>query len=280
MLEKYYFVDKNTSIGVIRTIAHMLERGSQIICSDFAAKALIFNWDQHVFGSKCPFVIIGTTSGSILVKYEIEVCKKCPFPQLAALSSVGIPECEGSMISSCAMDAMANTIIYGINPTIDESLDLKVYSVAVCKIKEEKKAKTFENTSMPPILKLTLKDNSGSDDFSYNESKSKEIVVNTPIENQGYDTKLYTSDIYGSPVHTVVLFKHFKGSLVVSSLHLSNLTDIRTNTEKVIESATLYLGPQRSTELSELLRKVSLQSPELVRSVTSNIVAEIAASAS
>lgn len=328
----YYFIDKNTSLGVIRVIAHMLKNGSQVICSDFAAKALIFNWikNKDVFNSECPFQIVGSTSGSIHVKYDIETCKTSPFPQLAALSSVAVPDTADCTISSCTMNAMVNTIIYGVNPIIDKSLDLKVYSVAVCKINEEnkfingkiingkiinekiinEKKKEGDNKLdvMLPIVQLQRNDGVYQDQ---NQDKDINLVslpslpslpsqnpkipqkLNLPcnetkeetmipfIENQEHFTKLGTNlsqQVQGFPVHTVVLFEHFKGSLVISSLHLSNLVDVKTNFTKVIDSATMYLGRQRSVELEELLLQAAAQTPELVRSVTSSIVTEITSS--
>ncbi len=283
----YYFVNKNISKCVIFVISHMLKYGTQVICSDFAAKALIFNWDCDIFGSVCPFTIIGTSSGSIHVKYIIDECKNCPFPQLAALSSVAIPDIDEHqenqddqenqgqgkekmkfMTSSCVMDAMTNTIIYGINPEIDESLDLKVYSVATQKINDE------ITSISPQILKLCKKQKSESEDM---EPTLKKAYTKLYASAQRDDEKTVLAE--GFPVHTVVIFKDLSGSLVVSSLHLSNLTDVKTSFEKVTESATLYLGPQRSYELGELLKQTSLQKPELVRSVTSSIVSEIIANA-
>lgn len=295
----HYFVDKTISGQVIRIIAHMLKYGSQVICSDFAAKALISNWDQNIFESKCPFTIIGSTHGSVCVKYLIDECKNCPFPQLAALSSVALPDSSEhthtSMISSCTMDALANTLVYGISTDYnkdhdkDQSLDLKVYSIATHRISKKLSTKLdllFPNELAPPTLVSSkeLGSNQGlkSDTYDYESlnilnqiSREKEKEYYTKIINDSTKEVL----MEGLPVHTVVLFKHFIGSLVISSLHLSNLTDVNTSFEKVIDSATLYLGPQRSYELEELLRQTTLEKPELVRSVTSSIVSEITASA-
>ena len=244
----YYFVNENISKGVILVIAHMLDHGSQVICSDFAAKALIFNWDAQILGAMCPFKNIGSTSGSVNVKYDINVCKNCPFPQLAALSSLGIPDDVETTISTCTMSAMANTIVYGIGHLIDESLNLRVYSVATSPNDISDKntcgAETLDSNSLsiPLFNPMPIHNH-------------KTQILSDPDEyKKDYEVRLSDSqsDVNGTPVHTVVGFKHHTGTLVVSSLHLSNLTDVRTSTEKVIESAALYLGPQRSQELNEL----------------------------
>jgi hypothetical protein len=276
----YYFVNEDISKGVIRVIAHMLEYGSQVICSDFAAKALIFNWDREILGVACPFKNIGSTSGSVNVKYDINLCKDCPFPQLAALSSLGIPDDMETTISSCTMSAMPNTIVYGIDPVIDDSLDLRVYSVATNDISD----KNISDKNIQNISDMEISESFSLSIPSFNPQPIHEPkILSDPSDSnehkREYGVRLShsQSDINGTPVHTVVGFKHHTGILVVSSLHLSNLTDVRTSTEKVIESAALYLGPQRSQELDELLK--TLQTPELIRSTTSGIVSEITASA-
>jgi hypothetical protein len=145
----YTFGSLENTLHAIDLIVLMIKNGAQVICSDFAAKALIANWDDNKLGAKCPFRIVGTISGSIRVRYGIDECRKCIFPQLATLAWMALPD-HGTrdhdqlsrepwalhvpQVSSMTMEAMGNTLVYGVDKKIDKNLKVEIMSVAVGKV--------------------------------------------------------------------------------------------------------------------------------------------------
>ena len=90
----HVFVNTERSVEVIDFIVFMLSKGSQVICADFSLKALISNWDEQKFGAKCPFENMNTVCGNIRVRFGIDACKECEFPQLRAIAQLAIPQCN------------------------------------------------------------------------------------------------------------------------------------------------------------------------------------------
>jgi hypothetical protein len=105
-------------------------------------------------------------------------------------------------------------------------------------------------------------------------SKDTEVLV--PFQEYAFFATADGTDLQGWPVHTVLQFKDFRGSLVVSSLHLSNLLQVNTNPYHLLKTATTVLGPSRSDEMGcELNEAIKSQNLELVKSVTATLVSEI-----
>ncbi len=286
--QHYYFVKKEFSGIVIDTIIHMLTFGSQVICSDFAVKALISNWDNEKFNAKCPFKFVDTQSGSICVRYGIKPCKECIFPQLSSLGSMAISdvgdfENTEIPISSICMNAMNNTIVYALKEIIDERIDVKVYSVAIGNSYWDDSLEESENINEVGVNLPRLKRTNATLKFNQTNVENikknikKEIII--PFKTDEHFVKAYgTINIRGTPVHSIVTFKHFSGSMIISSLHLTNLIKVNTCIENVINQAINTLGRTRSEQIEKEIKNISLDKPELLRSVTSGFVSEITAS--
>ncbi|VBB18669.1 hypothetical protein YASMINEVIRUS_1200 [Yasminevirus sp. GU-2018] len=108
---------------------------------------------------------------------------------------------------------------------------------------------------------------------------TREIVKPFPVTD-GFCKASGTNNLTGLPVHSVVTFRHFPGSLVVSSMHLSNLLQVNTDIRSVVSVASQVLGRQRSAQIEEQLTVAQQQGPALLRAMTSSLVAEIASSSS
>jgi hypothetical protein len=207
----HQFCDLSTSMNVIHVIKHFLSNGSQIICSDFALKSLISQWDANVLGVKCPFVNTGIINGNMMVVFGINECKECCFPQLSAVADLAIPDLpdlpnssnaanenetsNNDCVSHMTMDASIWTIRYKIADDLDPALTVKVMSVATGYVTREiihnkpnKKIKT-DNTctaredsqgssSLPPFLPFKLYQASGklSNTIADSDNKPKKAT--------------------------------------------------------------------------------------------------------
>jgi hypothetical protein len=81
----------------------------------------------------------------------------------------------------------------------------------------------------------------------------------------------------GLPVHTVVNFVDKPGVMVVSSLHMCELTGVKADISNVILNATKVLGRERSDEINKEFQEIlKLGNPLMLRRATSSAVSEIA----
>jgi hypothetical protein len=128
--QKNCFVSPEYSNNTNIFIAYMLSKGSQVVCADFALKALIGSWDNKVFGAECPLIQTGETSGSVHAKFDIETCKSSVFPQICAIANLATPD-DASIpgISSIKMFALSGTITYDVKDHIDPNINVKILSV-------------------------------------------------------------------------------------------------------------------------------------------------------
>ena len=343
--DQYVFIDKNTSEQVIDFMVYMLSKGSQVICADFALKALISNWNPDKFGAQCPVEQVGHVQGDLYVRYNIDACKESCFPQLKTVAQLAIPDnkntlkifdhcdsmaehsegkkhSEDSSVSSMSMDAMGKTIVYRVLDSIDTNLSVKVMSVAVGKVKtilgtDNMNVDYYQtcdsNNSQRDLMCLEgiileddplgipplVRQNSGEmvlppfQPFGTKRSLANNIIDHNmqstikktiePFDMKNYDQCCATaygidSTIKGLPVHTIVTFINMPGTLVMSSLHLTNLTAVNTNLKNVVETATNILGRQRSAQMEQQLKQAEKYGMVALTRTISNCVTEIATS--
>lgn len=313
---QYVFINKTISEQVIDFMVYLLSKGSQVICADFALKALISSWDPDKFGAQCPVAQVGHIQGDMYVRYNINVCRESCFPQLKTVAQLAIPDTkdtlllfdncnsvteQDSSVSSMSMNAMGKTIIYRVLDSIDTNLSVRVMSVAVGKVKtifrkndggDNQEGTILEDDPLgiPPLVRQ----NSGEIDVqplqplqpfeskrSTNPPMIKKIIE--PFDIKNYDQCIATihgtsSTMTGLPVHTIVTFKKMPGSLVMSSLHLTNLTAVNTNLKNVVESATSILGRERSAQMEQQLKQAEKYGIVALTRTISNCVTEIASS--
>lgn len=112
-----------------------------------------------------------------------------------------------------------------------------------------------------------------------NNSKTtyQKIELNEFYKNH-FINPIGTDKINGILVHTIVRFKHFPGSLIVSSVHLVNLFNVDTTLEKLINVAKDILSPQKTNELSNRLKEMNKLSSTDLRRFTSVIASEMSIS--
>lgn len=503
----FLFNTTEKSVATIDFIVFMLSQRSQVICADFALKALISNWDEKKFGAQCPLSNVSTIQGSLRVRYGIDSCKECDFPQLRSLAQLALPDrneenkssvpqsvhvdavpVDASVastvavdttvpvddvsvekgikeqteqkavpdqtivdqsskqdsekssgpkisVSSMTMEAMGNTIVYAVNKTLDPKLSIKVLSVSTGRVErgdshdapfspllqlQAQSAKVGNKNltlcpPLPPLLKkyqttttttalfpsvhlepLKLKrqnacgtmdiegvqkngqpvtellspktkklieaqsplspvqlanyattvveeekltDGEKKEDGDDDEDKSMAqppllMIVNAtpdekntttatplfplypvnaapvplvplkrevtiaeePVRRVDYkvmvtekivpfketenDSVAHGTQIKGIPVHAVITFEHLPGTLVVSSLHLTNLIQVNTDAQHLLRVARNVLGRQRSEQMQNALMYAESQTPELLRATTSALVSEITSSSS
>jgi hypothetical protein len=251
---EYTFCDYSTSAYVIRVIKLFLAKGSQVICSDSALKALISQWDKKVFGMNCPFVNTGILDGNMKVIFGINECKECCFPQLSAIGELAIrvgpitnpfDDIKGhdasinisNHVSQMVINTNKYTMCYKIADKIDPALTVKVMSIATNRI--DYRAKDTRSLFR-------------TDDF----------------------TELYgVKNAKGVPIHTIIEFRDMPGTIVVSSLHLTRLCDIETNSTNICQLASRVLNRERSEQICTMLcnEDCTLSPKDMC-----NIVAEIA----
>lgn len=274
------FINEKISSYVIKFIVHMLSKGSQVICADFALKALINCWDEQIFGVKCPFVNIDTITGELIVKYNVDFCKETVFPQLKTIAELS--EYDDKNNASINIFAMSGTICYTISDDIDNNISLDILSVATHK----KKSKRL----LPmPVLSKTIcgkqpatVPNAGGDmlvnEHEHNQDDEIQNIEEFSQEYKKYFVQASGSNVHGLPIHSVVQFKHLRGSLVVSSVHLINLFDIDTSLEKLLIYAKSILEPARSGALEREFSNMTQKTVSQLRRYTSIIASEISTS--
>ena len=297
------------SNDAVDMIVFFLSKGSKVVCADFALKALISTWDPVKFGAECPFVQTGEIVGDIKVRFGINTMRESVFPQLSAVGKMAEPDLdtgeEHVNVSSMVMHAMSSTIRYNIKPIISDSINVKVLSVAVGIVSKGKKIRTSDTALIKPELTTIFEDSAMSLQppelpyhplklASYHPLKLERLVscavepvykddqnltheqIVTPFPPSINDTIATGTDIKGLPTHVEVYFKHFSGVLIVSSLHLVNLTRVTTSSERILSTASSVVDSETVNQMALQLATASLCGPEealraqldLVRSIS------------
>jgi hypothetical protein len=326
LVKQYVFINKNISDQVIDFMVYLLSKGSQVICADFALKALISNWNPDKFGTQCPVEQVGHIQGDLYVRYNIDACKESCFPQLKTVAQLAIPDTKDTLLSfnhcnsmtehkedqslsSMSMNAMGKTIVYRVLDSIDTNLSVIVMSVAVGSVKTVYETNSQKETilednplGIPPLVrqnsgeivlppfqsfesKQSIESNQSNQSIVNTDNPSQLVIKKTidPFNMKDYDRCVATihgtdSTVKGLPVHTIVTFTNMPGSLVMSSLHLTNLTAVNTNLKNVVDSATNILGRQRSAQMEEQLKQAEKYGIVALTRTISDCVTEIASS--
>ena len=110
--------------GIMRTVAHALERGFMVIFGDFSLKALIADWDASLLGP-LPFEQVGETSGTVRLRFDRERLMQCPSAQL---------QCVGQLCTDnfAGVHALGGTIQYAVkhDRAATDAYTLQVLTVA------------------------------------------------------------------------------------------------------------------------------------------------------
>lgn len=127
---------------------------------------------------------------------------------------------------------------------------------------------------------ITKPNKLGHDIYNYGcEQDICEKFIPYNLSEHQHFVSAYGTSLMGIPVHTAVTFSHMPGSLIISSLHLCNLTQVDTNIDNIVSCASNVLGRQRSVQIEKELIAAANLGQTYLRERTSSYVAEIATSA-
>jgi hypothetical protein len=93
--------------ATMKTVKFILDKGSMVMFSDFAVKALIHQWDENLLGSN-PFIKLGECSSSIFLAFKPEKLINSPSAQLKMVG-------ELSSKGECHIHALSQTIVFGVD---------------------------------------------------------------------------------------------------------------------------------------------------------------------
>jgi hypothetical protein len=136
-------VDNDLVMELVNTV---LERGGLVLFSDFSLKALINAWKPEFWGP-IPFVNMGSCSGHVKIRFDPKVLQQCPLGQLRAVGDLCANSSkEEEDISVAGVNAMINTIVYGLSP---EAMKASEYSIQVLTIVTDMKCYSHARTLSP-----------------------------------------------------------------------------------------------------------------------------------
>ena len=257
------FINPTGSVNTIDFIVFMLSQGSQVICADFALKSLIANWDESKFGIPCPLTNVGIIQGSLHVRFGINSLQECEFQQLRALGQLSTEDKKSEnnievATSSMDMYAMSKTNICPVETNICP------VETNICPVE----------TTVDALPKLLRQ--SSYQSINNRPCKIEEKLLELNPSNYTFSVA-HGTEIKGIPIHAIIKLPKFSGTLLVSSLHFENLNRVKTDTKQIVQTAYTILGRQRSRQMQDELTDAELRTPELLRSISSAHVAEIAA---
>lgn len=127
------FSKKDATMKMVKLI---LDKGSMVMFSDFAVKALINQWDEQLLGSN-PFIKLGECNNSIYLAFKPEKLINSPSAQLKMVG-------ELSKKGECHIHALSGTIVFGVDmrKADNAKYDLDILTIATktqgCDIHSEK----------------------------------------------------------------------------------------------------------------------------------------------
>eukprot|EP01129_Flabellula_baltica_P003186 TRINITY_DN12_c0_g1_i1.p1 TRINITY_DN12_c0_g1~~TRINITY_DN12_c0_g1_i1.p1 ORF type:complete len:388 (+),score=71.71 TRINITY_DN12_c0_g1_i1:38-1201(+) len=98
----------------------MIDRGSMIMFSDFALKALVAEWDEGTLGPN-PFVNVGETTDAVVLQFDTNALAECPSAQLQKVGEL----CDNG---SATVHCLSSTIVLGFDAV---KADTTAYSAEV-----------------------------------------------------------------------------------------------------------------------------------------------------
>ena len=116
---EYHFPDTKSTMELIK---YLLDKGNMVMCSDFAVKSLINDWDQ-ILGPN-PFVQVGQCSDFLELFFDPKVLQESPSKQLQMVGQL----CETGTTN---IHALSDTVVVGINKN---NADNKFYTLSILTI--------------------------------------------------------------------------------------------------------------------------------------------------
>lgn len=276
------FKTSELSKHAMHFMVFMLSKGAQVICADFALKALIATWDSSIFGVECPLVQTGHTSGKINVKFGISACRESVLPALNSIAHMAVD--DGDPLhpgtSHISMTAMSHTITYAVKKTINPKLNVKVMSIEeIAPVRQtEYKPYTAQTLSVASISPFTtISAFSSCDDPTLSCTKLDETKA-TDDSGCAYEiSTAYGTELKGMPIHVEISFADFPGSLVVSSTHLINLTGVHASSSSIYETCARVAGPEVAEKMASQLAEAEAEGPLALATAQSECVRNVGA---
>jgi len=102
----------------VEFMSFLLKRGHMVMCSDFAVKSLINDWNELLLGPKV-FTNLGCCRDAIALKFKSSELKNCPSPQLNIVGDL-CPD------GKACIHALDSTVIVGIDQTKSDTNTFKL----------------------------------------------------------------------------------------------------------------------------------------------------------
>jgi len=110
-----YKFDPNITVEFM---SFLLKRGHMVMCSDFAVKSLINDWNEQLLGPKV-FTNLGECSDAIALRFKSTDLKNCPSAQLNIVGDL-CPDGKASI------HALPSTVIVGIDQACSDTKTFKL----------------------------------------------------------------------------------------------------------------------------------------------------------
>jgi hypothetical protein len=110
--------------NIMDTVAYALDRGFMVIFGDWSLQALIKDWDHSLLGP-LPFEDVGTTSGTIRLRFNREHLIQCPSSQLQCVGQL----CSDNFAGVHALGATIRFVVKAERPETD-AYHVQVLTVA------------------------------------------------------------------------------------------------------------------------------------------------------
>jgi len=105
----------------VALMAQAIERGHMVMCSDFAVKALLSQWDEALLGPN-PFITTGETTGVFLIEFNPSHLSDCCSTQLQKVGEL----CEDG---KALLHAMAGTITFSVDMEVAQASSAYQFSL-------------------------------------------------------------------------------------------------------------------------------------------------------
>lgn len=229
--------------------------------------------------------------GKHLATVPVSTVSSCPIPPLGPISPFDPISPLGPIPLGLMPLKLKRQTAYGVSPNAEElqlektlsPKKMKVPQNPVVPVKDQlADNQEDEQEDVPPLLQpLQRQFTMAAEPVRHIDYTGLIAETIVPFPESDSFATAHGTHLRGMPVHTVITFEHLPGSLVVSSLHLTNLIQVNTDTEHILSVATNVLGRQRSIEMGHALARANaMQRPELLRATTSALVSEITSGSS
>lgn len=239
------FFDSN--FETLACVAVLIRSGYTVVFADWSLRSLITNWDKAVSTKHqvisilgtCPFKEVGQFHGKMSIDYSSETFKNCLFPQFKVLGNIS--ETVGGK-STIIVEAMGNTIVFGVNSTEK--------APPTCALNDVVQA----STEIAPITTNHIPETPAKS----NDYVLEVLSVVTKYSNSGeetfpvqFATNASGTEITGMIGHAILKFPE-GGQLIVSAGHFCELEKIAVSRDCLMKELQRLPKNERDKYIREI----------------------------